>query len=134
MDMPIVRNYEIIRVVCIDGILPFLCLIYCSTMLNNKIKIPVQESQQPRYSMECELANVLIAIATVFIACHLLKLFLNVYMVANLEQYLACSTAGKCAFETWNSILWTVTHLMVTVNSVYIYVYIKHIKSITLKM
>ena len=125
-------NYVKIRGLCLDGIVPYLCLIFCLIMLY--IKMKTQEPEQPRQSMERELANILIGIVFVFIVCHFLRLFLYIHKAINLEEQLACFAAGKLGYEMWPPIVDAVSKVMLTINSSYIFVYINNIKIITSKM
>ena len=76
-----------------------------------------KEFQIKRRKQENNLAVLMSVISVVFIACHLLRNFLNAYEITVIQRNEQCKAAGKHTFTRWSMICSQFSNLLLVFNS-----------------
>ena len=64
----------------------------------------VAANHQARRKEEDNLAVVFMGIVGMFLACHVLRIFLNLHEMAVIREAMACSAAGRRGWPVWSLI------------------------------
>ena len=102
--------------------LPSVLLIGLNYKIYRKIKsqpvIMVQENfQLRRQKQENNLAVLMSVISGVFVICHILRNFLNIYEIFVIQRNEECKEAGYHTFTRWSLIVTSFSNIMLVLNS-----------------
>ena len=83
----------------------------------NQETIRGREFQIKRRKQENNLAVLMLMISGVFVICHLLRNFLNIYEITVIQRNEKCEAAGKHTFTRWSLIVTSFSNLLLVFNS-----------------
>ena len=119
--------YKNIAMLIVLGIIPLVLLIYWNHRIYKCMKsslnvVTTKQGQEHRNNQEKEMAKVLIGIVFIFILCHTLRIFLDIYDASTLkhgtfEKWLCMSLGKEGLPPKWKLFLTEISNLMLAINS-----------------
>ena len=96
------------------GIIPFIAICY----LNYKIYLVISERRKSgTRKQDDNLSVVLMMIVASFVACNLIRIFLNMHELTVIEEIQLCRCSDLGGFPVWIVILGFISHIFLVINS-----------------